>query len=121
MLVQHVVAHRQPKFRLLVRTRVRLAAIVRLRARIAIPEPGGNGDETAHALANQGGVGQPIDSLLSGCPNDRVDNWAAQILPLRSLKRRSMVSSGHVPMCACILEGARIPGAVAMTSRPRKT
>ncbi len=75
-----------------------VAVILRLQAGIAIPKPRRNGDETANALARKGGVGQPIDSLLSGCLEFRIYNWSTQILPLCALKRRRTVLSGHVPI-----------------------
>jgi hypothetical protein len=40
----------------------------------------GNGDEAAHALAGEGGVGKPIDSLVSCGPNFGIYHRTAQIL-----------------------------------------
>ncbi len=72
-----------------------VAVIPWLRARIAIPKPRGNGDETVHALAGKGGVGQPIDSFLSGCPKFRIHNWTTQVLPRYPVNVRLTLSSGH--------------------------
>jgi hypothetical protein len=76
-----------------------VAVIPWLRARIAIPKPRRNGDETAHALAHECGVGQPIESSLSGRPNFAIDDCAAEIFPLRALKCHLPITSRHLPAC----------------------
>lgn len=97
MLAQHDCGTRPPKLQLPVFTRVRLTAVVRLPTRVAIPKPRRNGDESAHALADERAVGQPIELLLTGWPNVRVGYWAAKIFPLLALTCHLPITSRLLP------------------------